>query len=512
MPTFISARVYARLHNATMQLEGVHHVTLITGDAPRNVDFYTRVLGLRLVKKTVNQDDPSVYHLFYADEKGSAGSDITFFEYPGATRGKAGPGMVHTIAWRVGSEEALDFWEQRLNAEADNVVRSSDSLTFEDPEGVRHELRVVETPDEPLVAKHPEIPEEYALQGFDGVRAYAIDPERSTALLEDTLGFTARGDYTWEARGDKRGGWYAYDAAPEGRGIPGAGTVHHVAWATTIEEHDARDRPLLLQVDLLPRAERHPVRAGHSRARLRNRRGRRASRRAALAAAGLRTSPRADRAPADAAAEPARMTLEALERPAEGEPAGTLVLLHGRGADEHDLYPLLDALDPERRLRGLTPRGPLALPPGGRHWYRLGGIPTPEPETFWPSFTELAELLDGLQKPLVLGGFSQGAVMSYALALGRSPEKRPAALLPLSGFMPSVDGLELDLTGLEGFPVAIAHGTLDPVIPVEYSRAARDVLAAAGADVAYHESPLGHTIDPQIIPALRGFVAYAIGR
>ena len=194
------------------------------------------------------------------------------------------------------------------------------------------------------------------------------------------------------------------------------------------------------------------------------------------------------------------MTLEALERPAEGEPAGTLVLLHGRGADEHDLYPLLDALDPERRLRGLTPRGPLALPPGGRHWYRLGGIPTPEPETFWPSFTELAELLDGLQKPLVLGGFSQGAVMSYALALGRSPEKRPAALLPL------------DLNGLQGFPVSIAHGTLDPVIPVDYSRAARDVLAAAGADVAYHESPLGHTIDPQIIPALRGFVAYAIGR
>ena len=206
------------------------------------------------------------------------------------------------------------------------------------------------------------------------------------------------------------------------------------------------------------------------------------------------------------------MTIDALERPAEGEPAGTLVLLHGRGADEHDLYPLLDALDPQRRLRGLTPRGPLALPPGGRHWYRLGGIPTPEAETFWPSFTGLAELLDGLQKPLVLGGFSQGAVMSYALGLGGSPEKRPSALMPLSGFMASVDGLELDLTGLNGFPVAIAHGTLDPVIPVDYSRAARDVLAAAGADVAYTESPVGHTIDPQIIPALRDFVAYATGR
>ena len=221
-----------------MQLEGVHHVTLITGDAPRNVDFYTRVLGLRLVKKTVNQDDPTVYHLFYADEKGSAGSDITFFEYPGATRGKAGAGMVHTIVWRVSSAAALDFWEQRLQAEAGSVARAGEGLTFEDPEGVRHELRVVETEDEPLVAKHPEIPEEHALQGFDGVRAYAVDPERSSALLEDTLGFGARGDYTWEARGARRGGWYAYDTPPEGRGIPGAGTVHHVAWATEIDDHD----------------------------------------------------------------------------------------------------------------------------------------------------------------------------------------------------------------------------------------------------------------------------------
>ena len=189
MPTFISHGVYARLHNAPVRLEGVHHVTLITGDAPKNVDFYTRVLGLRMVKKTVNQDDPTVYHLFYADEKGSAGSDITFFEYPGAARGKAGPGMVHTVAWRVGSTEALDFWEQRLQREAQSVLRSDNTLVFEDPEGVRHELRVTDVGDEPLVAKHPEIPEEHALQGFDGVRAYAIDPERTHALLEETLAF-----------------------------------------------------------------------------------------------------------------------------------------------------------------------------------------------------------------------------------------------------------------------------------------------------------------------------------
>ncbi len=221
-----------------MKLEGVHHITLVTGDAPRNVDFYAGVLGLRLVKKTVNQDDPTVYHLFYADEQGSAGSDITFFEYPGAARGRAGAGMVHTIVWRVASPAALDFWEARLGS----VVRSEESVAFEDPEGVRHELHVSTVEDEPLVARHPEIPEEHALQGFDGVRAFASEPDRSSGLLEETLGFEPRGDYTWEARGAKRGGFYAYDAAPEGRGVPGAGTVHHVAWATTVDEHEAWQR------------------------------------------------------------------------------------------------------------------------------------------------------------------------------------------------------------------------------------------------------------------------------
>ncbi|MHB1243405.1 MAG: alpha/beta hydrolase [Gaiellaceae bacterium] len=199
-----------------------------------------------------------------------------------------------------------------------------------------------------------------------------------------------------------------------------------------------------------------------------------------------------------------------VQRPAEGEPQGSLVLLHGRGADEHDLHPLLDALDPERRLLGLTPRGPLALPPGGAHWYRLAGIPTPDPETFWPSFEALSELLDGLPRPLVLGGFSQGTVMSWALGLGRGQARRPAAILALSGFLPRVEGLELELGGLDGYPVAIAHGSLDPVIPVDFSREARDALTAAGADVLYRESPLPHTIDPRVLPELRALVAAAV--
>ena len=225
-----------------MRFEGIHHITLITGDAPRNVDFYTRVLGLRLVKKTVNQDDPTVYHLFYADEQGSAGSDITFFEYPDARRGRPGAGMVHTIVWRVASEEALDFWEGRLTGEAGSITRSEGKLRFEDPEGMGLELAVVETDDEPLVAEHPEIAPELALQGFEGVRAYATDPERSRQLLEETLAFEPRGDAVWEVRGEQRGGWFTFDPPPAERGVGGAGTVHHVAFASKLDDLDAWQR------------------------------------------------------------------------------------------------------------------------------------------------------------------------------------------------------------------------------------------------------------------------------
>jgi glyoxalase family protein len=221
-----------------MRLDGVHHVTCITGDAPRNVDFYTRVLGLRLVKKTVNQDDPTVYHLFYADDQGSPGSDITFFEYPGVRRGHAGDGMVHTIGWRVASNEALDFWEKRLASETKGVERTGGRLVFEDPEGLRHELSLVETNDESLVAEHPEIPTEHALQGFDGVRVYAADPGLSQGVLEATLGFSPQGGREWEARGPSRGGLYAYDQPPSGSGVPGAGTVHHIAWTSPMDEHE----------------------------------------------------------------------------------------------------------------------------------------------------------------------------------------------------------------------------------------------------------------------------------
>jgi glyoxalase family protein len=215
-----------------MKLEGIHHITCITADAPQNVEYYTGALGLRLVKKSVNQDDPTVYHLFYSDEVGSPGADITFFEYPGARRGTAGVGMVHTIVWRVGATGALDFWAERLGVE-----REGDAVRFSDPEGLALEIRLVATDDAPLTAEHPEIPAEYALQGFDGVRAYAFDPEQSRRFLEGTLGFSADRD-GYEVRGDRRGSFYAYDQT-DARGVGGAGTVHHVAWASTMDEHGA---------------------------------------------------------------------------------------------------------------------------------------------------------------------------------------------------------------------------------------------------------------------------------
>lgn len=200
------------------------------------------------------------------------------------------------------------------------------------------------------------------------------------------------------------------------------------------------------------------------------------------------------------------MSLQVRERPAAGEAAGALVLLHGRGADENDLFPLLDELDPERRLHGYTPRGPLALPPGGAHWYVLGGLGTPEPETFGASYAALVEFLDGLPYDrLVLGGFSQGCAMAYSLALYRG-RPRAEALLAMSGFVPTVEGYELDLA--PPFPrIAIVHGVFDPVIPVQFGRAARDLLEGAGAEVRYHESPIEHWIDPEVIPLLRDVVA-----
>lgn len=225
-----------------MKLEGIHHITAITADAQANLDFYVGVLGLRLVKKSVNQDHTSVYHLFYADETGDPGSDLTFFEYPGLPQGRAGAGMVHRIIWRLGTPEALDFWSERLTESGVEAVRIDDAVRFADPEGLEHELLVAQTTDEPLIAHHPEIPAELALQGFHAVRAFAIEPEHSRSLLEDTLTFRPLDRDAYEVRGDHRGGFYYYDEAPPERPRQGAGTVHHVAWASHPEDQERWQR------------------------------------------------------------------------------------------------------------------------------------------------------------------------------------------------------------------------------------------------------------------------------
>jgi glyoxalase family protein len=241
-----------------MRLEGIHHVTAITGDVLRNVGFYTGVLGLRLVGKSVNQDDPTVYHVFFSDEQGRPGADLTFFEYRGAPLGRAGAGMVHRVLWRVSGEAALDFWGRRLAAHGVAATRARGSLRFADPEGLAHELVVANVPDEPRIADHPEIPRELALQGFHGVRAYGARVERSGALLERALGGTRVAPDTWELRGERRGGLIAFDAPPEPRGLQGAGTVHHVAWGTSVADHPRwLDRLAANGVHSTPVVDRH---------------------------------------------------------------------------------------------------------------------------------------------------------------------------------------------------------------------------------------------------------------
>jgi glyoxalase family protein len=229
-----------------MELDGIHHITCITADAPGNVDFYARVLGLRLVKKTVNFDAPDVYHLYFGDETGAPGSILTFFEFPDAARGRAGAGMVHRLVWRVASDDALAFWVDRLTAEGVEVAHDpvARAIVFEDPEGLALEFAAIDTGDEPLTADAPDIPAEHRLLGFEGVRAYGRvgDGDAEDRLLTAGMGFerAAPGLYVMQGR---RRATYTYDDPPAERGFQGAGTVHHIAWCDRDEEHEQwRDR------------------------------------------------------------------------------------------------------------------------------------------------------------------------------------------------------------------------------------------------------------------------------
>jgi glyoxalase family protein len=223
-----------------MELDGIHHITCITADAPGNVDFYARVLGLRLVKKTVNFDAPDVYHLYFGDERGAPGSILTFFEFPDAAPGRAGAGMIHRLVWRVASSDALAFWAERLAAEGIQVEHDelARAIVFEDPEGLALEFAAVDSGDEPLRAQAQDISPKHALLGFEGVRAYGAPTEGDAEdrLLTEGMGFERPSPGLYVLQGRRRAK-YTYDDPPPAGGFQGAGTVHHIAWCDRDDGH-----------------------------------------------------------------------------------------------------------------------------------------------------------------------------------------------------------------------------------------------------------------------------------
>jgi glyoxalase family protein len=221
---------------SAMPLEGLHHITMITGDAPATVEFYADVLGLRLVKQTVNFDAPDAYHLYFGDEQGAPGSILTWFEFAGAAPGRPGVGDIHTIALGVASEAALDFWATRLAARDTRSARAERSLRFADRDGLQLELVVADDGNPPLRAAHPEIPQQHAVTGVEGARAYGTFAGVEDGLLTRALGFTYLGDGEYRLDGEERHFHWAYDAASS-HGRPGAGSVHHIAWASQDAEH-----------------------------------------------------------------------------------------------------------------------------------------------------------------------------------------------------------------------------------------------------------------------------------
>lgn len=221
-----------------MRLQGMHHITMITGDAVANVAFYADVLGLRLVKKTVNFDDPGAYHLYFGDERGAPGSILTWFEYAGAVAGAPGAGMVHTIQLGVPGAEALDFWERRLAERGHPARRDGDVLAVTDPDGLALKLVIADATDPPLRAVHPDVPSQHAIVGVAGARAYASYAAVRESVYTDVLGFTHLGGGRYRVQGDERGFSWALEPAP-GPGRQGAGTVHHIAWASRDGDHAA---------------------------------------------------------------------------------------------------------------------------------------------------------------------------------------------------------------------------------------------------------------------------------
>jgi glyoxalase family protein len=225
-----------------MPLQALHHVTMITGDAPGTVEFYADLLGLRLVKQTVNFDAPEAYHLYFGDEQGSPGSLLTWFEFAHARRGEPGVGMIHRLELGVDGEPALEFWKDRLGAAGVACEEADGELRFADGDGLAFALQGNTHGNPPLVAAHPDVPAAYAIGGIQGARAYAADPASARDMLVDVLGFDHKRDDEYVLGDGGRHVHWGYDRS-DSRGREGAGTVHHIAWHSPDSEHAGwRDR------------------------------------------------------------------------------------------------------------------------------------------------------------------------------------------------------------------------------------------------------------------------------
>ena len=513
-----------------MQLQALHHVTMITGDAQANVAFYADLLGLRLVKKTVNFDAPEAYHLYFADEQGTPGSILTWFEFPGVPQGAAGAGMIHRLQLGVGGDAGARVLEGpprrgRLPVHRDPTAGCASPTTT----ASRSSCRATRTSNPPLTAQHPDIPDEFAIQGVQGARAYAADPDVGARRCSSTCSASTTSATTSTCSAPATATCTGATTQSAERGREGAGTVHHIAWHSLDDDHAAWQAA---------GARGRPARHRRSSTATTSSRSTSAPRQGILFEIAT-TSPgfavdedpahlgEALRLPAqhehlrehlervaDPAAQPARLTLTYRERPADGDPAGLLVLHHGRGADEHDLLGLADVLDPERRLHVVTPRAPLELPGWpGRHWYVVPRVGYPDHDTFHAARAALAELPRpavgdapaSTPETTVLGGFSMGSVMSYTMAF--DPDRPTVAgVLAFSGFMPIVDDWAPDL------PPGDARLRRPRPRRTRSWRSASPAARAscsrpAASTVDYHESDAAHHIDPQHLPAAVGWLS-----
>ena len=497
-----------RGHNGArqMKLEGIHHVTCITGDAPANVEFYAGHARAAARQEDGEPGRPDRLPPLLRRREGQRRRRHHLLRVPGRAarprRRRDGAPRRLPRRLRGGARLLGRAGRRRAPVRLDADPRSGGARA----RARRRRLRRRAADRRPPARSRGSSP-------CAASPACARTPPTTAGARCSSGGSASRPG--WECRGEKRGGFYVYDDAPEARGLPGAGTVHHVAWASTIEDHEAwREKVASIGGQPTPVIDRFYFRSIYFREPsgvlfeiatlgpgLHLRRAARDARRASLAAARTTSgsASQLEGAP-DPAARPApEPDVIFAERPAAGEAEGAFVLVHGRGANEHDLLGLFDALDPERRLHGYCPRGPLSLPPGGAHWYAVPRVGYPDPATFAEGYAALAGFVDSLpHERKLIGGFSQGAVMSFAVGLGegrprprRGDRASPASSRPSRAGSSTAAGRSRRSRS--------AHGTYDPVIPVEFAHRSVAQLEAAGAEVLYRESPIDHAIDPAFV-------------